>query len=38
MNAPLPLTVTREAAARGADAVARASNEVAGDLARQLAT
>jgi FAD/FMN-containing dehydrogenase/Fe-S oxidoreductase len=38
MNAPLPLTVTREAAARSADAVARASNEVAGGLARQLAT
>jgi FAD/FMN-containing dehydrogenase/Fe-S oxidoreductase len=37
MNAPLPLVVTREAAARSAQAVARASNEVAGELAQRLA-
>ncbi len=38
MNAPLPLTVTREAAGQGSEAVARATNEVAGTLARRLAT
>ncbi len=37
MNAPLPLTVTREAAARAYDDVARVSNEVAGRLASRLA-
>ena len=38
MNAPLPLTVARETAARDSEAVGRASNEVAGQLAKQLAT
>jgi FAD/FMN-containing dehydrogenase/Fe-S oxidoreductase len=37
MNAPLPLTVTREAAAQSAQRVAHASNEVAGQLAKRLA-
>ncbi|HEY8359282.1 MAG TPA: FAD-linked oxidase C-terminal domain-containing protein, partial [Ramlibacter sp.] len=37
MNAPLPLKVTREAAHRAYDTVARASNEVAGRLAQRLA-
>ncbi|HZN46061.1 MAG TPA: FAD-binding oxidoreductase, partial [Ramlibacter sp.] len=37
MNAPLPLEVTREAAANAYDSVARASNEVAGKLAQRLA-
>ncbi len=37
MNAPLPLTVAREAAATAYDDVARASNEVAGRLAARLA-
>lgn len=37
MNAPLPLKVTREAAGRAYDEVARASNEVAGRLAQRLA-
>ena len=37
MNAPLPLEVTRGAAARAYDDVARASNEVAGRLASRLA-
>jgi FAD/FMN-containing dehydrogenase/Fe-S oxidoreductase len=36
MNAPLPLTITREAAAQTYDDVARASNEVAGRLAARL--
>lgn len=38
MNAPLPVRVTREAAAQGYEAVASGSNEVAGRLARRLAT
>jgi FAD/FMN-containing dehydrogenase/Fe-S oxidoreductase len=37
MNAPLPLVVTRAAAAQSAQAVARAVNEVAGALAKRLA-
>ena len=37
MNAPLPLKITREAAAHAYDNVARASNEVAGKLAARLA-
>ncbi|HSH88662.1 MAG TPA: FAD-linked oxidase C-terminal domain-containing protein [Ramlibacter sp.] len=37
MNAPLPLKVARQAAGQGYDTVARASNEVAGLLARRLA-
>lgn len=37
MNAPLPVSVTREAAHRAYDSVARASNEVAGKLAERLA-
>ncbi|WP_332826799.1 FAD-binding and (Fe-S)-binding domain-containing protein [Ramlibacter sp.] len=37
MNAPLPVQVTREAAAKAYDTVARASNEVAGRLAQRLA-
>jgi FAD/FMN-containing dehydrogenase/Fe-S oxidoreductase len=37
VNAPLPLKVTREAAHRAYDTVARASNEVAGRLAQRLA-
>ncbi|MFD0668603.1 FAD-binding and (Fe-S)-binding domain-containing protein [Ramlibacter sp. MAHUQ-53] len=37
MNAPLPLQVTREAAAGAYDRVAAASNEVAGRLAQRLA-
>ncbi|MCE3270085.1 MAG: FAD-binding protein [Ramlibacter sp.] len=37
MNAPLPLEVTREAAGKAYDTVARASNEVAGRLAQRLA-
>jgi FAD/FMN-containing dehydrogenase/Fe-S oxidoreductase len=37
MNAPLPLKVTREAAAQAYDRVATASNEVAGRLAARLA-
>lgn len=37
MNAPLPLTITRQAAAHAYDDVARASNEVAGHLAARLA-
>jgi FAD/FMN-containing dehydrogenase/Fe-S oxidoreductase len=36
MNAPLPLKITREAAAQAGQAVARASNEVAGLLAQRL--
>jgi FAD/FMN-containing dehydrogenase/Fe-S oxidoreductase len=38
MNAPLPLKITRAAAAQGYDDVARASNEVAGRLAARLAS
>ena len=38
MNAPLPLKITREAAAHAYDDVARASNEVAGRLAARLGT
>ena len=38
MNAPLPLTITRDAAAQAYDNVSRASNEVAGRLAARLAT
>ena len=38
MNAPLPLKVTREASFQPYEAVARASNEVAGRLAQRLAT
>lgn len=37
MNAPLPIAVTRDAADRVYDRVARASNEVAGRLAQRLA-
>jgi FAD/FMN-containing dehydrogenase/Fe-S oxidoreductase len=37
MNAPLPITVAREAAGAAYDSVARASNEVAGRLAQRLA-
>ena len=37
MNAPLPLKITREAAAHAYDDVARVSNEVAGRLAAALA-
>ncbi|WP_309678828.1 FAD-binding oxidoreductase, partial [Polaromonas sp.] len=37
MNAPLPLRITRQAAAAAYDGVARASNEVAGRLAVRLA-
>ena len=37
MNAPLPLKITRQAAAHAYDDVARASNEVAGRLAARLA-
>ncbi len=37
MNAPLPLKVTQSAAAIESEAVARASNEVAGKLAKRLA-
>lgn len=37
MNAPLPLTVTREGAGTAYDDVARVSNEVAGRLAQRLA-
>ena len=37
MNAPLPLKVTREVAGQAYDAVAAASNEVAGKLAQRLA-
>ncbi|MBC7380794.1 MAG: FAD-binding protein [Burkholderiaceae bacterium] len=37
MNAPLPLKVTRQAAAGAYDSVARLSNEVAGQLALRLA-
>lgn len=37
MNAPLPVSVTREAAHHAYDSVARASNEVAGKLAERLA-
>ncbi|MBI2771216.1 MAG: FAD-binding protein [Burkholderiales bacterium] len=38
MNAPLPLKVTQQAAARAYDTVAHASNEVAGRLAHRLAS
>jgi len=38
MNAPLPLKITREAAASAYDDVARVSNEVAGSLAARLAS
>ncbi|RYX92633.1 MAG: FAD-binding oxidoreductase [Comamonadaceae bacterium] len=38
MNAPLPLKVTRQAAAQAYDAVSRTSNEVAGRLAQRLAS
>jgi FAD/FMN-containing dehydrogenase/Fe-S oxidoreductase len=38
MNAPLPLNVTRQAALQAYDAVAGASNEVAGRLAQRLAS
>jgi FAD/FMN-containing dehydrogenase/Fe-S oxidoreductase len=38
MNAPLPLKVTRDAASRAYDDVARLSNEVAGRLAEKLTT
>jgi FAD/FMN-containing dehydrogenase/Fe-S oxidoreductase len=38
MNAPLPLKVTREAAATAYESVATASNEVAGRLAQRLAS
>ena len=38
MNAPLPLSITRETAASAYGQVARASNEVAGKLAERLAT
>ena len=38
MNAPLPLKITREAAASAYDDVARISNEVAGRLAARLAS
>ncbi len=38
MNAPLPLKVTQEAAAKAYDDVARVSNEVAGRLAARLAS
>ena len=38
MNAPLPMTITREVAAHAYDDVARVSNEVAGHLAARLAT
>ena len=37
MNAPLPLTITRDLAGRAYDSVARVSNEVAGRLAARLA-
>jgi FAD/FMN-containing dehydrogenase/Fe-S oxidoreductase len=37
MNAPLPLKITRQAAAQAYDDVARVSNEVAGRLAARLA-
>lgn len=37
MNAPLPLSATRESAGTAYDAVASASNEVAGQLAQRLA-
>ncbi|CDS49543.1 Fe-S protein, homolog of lactate dehydrogenase SO1521 [Polaromonas sp. CG9_12] len=37
MNAPLPLKITRQAAAHAYDDVARVSNEVAGQLAARLA-
>ena len=37
MNAPLPLTITRDTAAKAYDDVSRASNEVAGRLAARLA-
>ena len=37
MNAPLPLHVTRETATQASQAVASASNEVAGTLAKRLA-
>ncbi len=37
MNAPLPLKITRQAAAQAYDDVSRASNEVAGRLAARLA-
>ena len=37
MNAPLPLKITRQVAAHAYDDVARASNEVAGQLAARLA-
>jgi hypothetical protein len=37
MNAPLPLKISREAAAQAYDDVARVSNEVAGRLAARLA-
>lgn len=37
MNAPLPLKVTREAAVQASEVVARASNDVAGLLAKRLA-
>ncbi len=37
MNAPLPLKVTRDVAARAYDLVAKVSNEVAGKLAERLA-
>ncbi len=37
MNAPLPLKVTRDVAAQASEAVARASNDVAGLLAKCLA-
>jgi FAD/FMN-containing dehydrogenase/Fe-S oxidoreductase len=38
MNAPLPLKVTRDVAAQAGELVARASNDVAGLLAKRLAT
>ena len=37
MNAPLPLSITREAASHAYDDVASVSNEVAGRLAARLA-
>ena len=37
MNAPLPLKISRQAAAHAYDSVARISNEVAGRLAARLA-
>lgn len=37
MNAPLPLSVTRQSASHAYEATARISNETAGELARELA-